>query len=241
AITPDVLTGEIFTPGREGTLQTDVLAGSRRFGFMPYPISSYKELHQSLQAEHPVLTLLNLSLPIYPRWHYAVVYGYEDGNYLLRSGQKKEEKFSEFTMDNLWQRSDYWGVVLLSPSQAPPSFATADKWLNTALGMERANANDALQAYSSGLTRWPEDARFAFALGNSFYGQDQKQLAKNFLERAVEIDPDFADAWNNLAQIRFELKDHAGAAQAIDRAIELGGKRLDFYKQTQQKIQAERT
>ena len=238
AVTPSDLTGEIFTPGREGTLQTDILAGSRRFGWLPYPVNTYKELHLSLQAGHPVLTLLNLSLPAYPQWHYAVVYGYRDGNYLLRSGQVKEETFSDYTMDKLWQRSQYWGVILLSPTQPPPGFATADKWLDTALGLERASTTDALDAYSMGLARWPEDARFAFALGNSHYGQGEKQLSEQFLKQAVEINPEFADAWNNLAQVKFELNDLKGAAQAIDRAIEIGGKRVDLYHQTRRKIES---
>lgn len=237
-VQPNDLTGEVFTPGREGTLRTDLVAGARRFGFVPYPIQSFKDLHASLEMGKPVLVLLNLSLPIYPQWHYAVVYGFKDGNYLLRSGQTREEVISEYTFENLWERSDFWGLSLQAPAQAVPEFATAKKWLDAAIGLERVNGDDALQAYSSGLARWPEDKRFAFALGNSFYNKNQKQLAAKFLRRAVEIDPQFADGWNNLAQVELELGDTQMAIQAIDKAIEIGGPRLTLYKANERKIKA---
>jgi tetratricopeptide (TPR) repeat protein len=238
-IQPDALSSEVFTPGREGTLKTDLIAGARRFGFIPYPVQSFDDLHSVLEEGKPVLVLVNLSLPIYPQWHYAVVYGYKEGHYLLRSGQTREEKISQYTFKNLWERSDYWGLVLQAPAQNVPDFATPKDWLNAAMGLERVNSDDALQAYSSGLAKWPENKQFAFALGNSFYNKNQKQLAAKFLSKAVELDPEFADAWNNLAQVQLELGQSEQALEAIDRAIEIGGPRLALYKQNEQKIKAQ--
>lgn len=237
-VEPNDLTGEVFTPGREGTLQTDLIAGARRFGFVPYPIQSFNDLHASLQMGKPVLVLLNLSLPIYPQWHYAVVYGFDGENYLLRSGQTEEEVLSAYTFTNLWERSDFWGLTLQAPAQAVPEFATAKQWLDAAIGLERVSGDDALQAYSSGLAKWPDDKRFAFALGNSFYNKDKKQLAAKFLNRAVEIDAEFADGWNNLSQVQLELGNKDKALQAIQKAIKLGGPRANLYKLNEKKIQA---
>jgi hypothetical protein len=47
--------------------------------------------------------------------------------------------------------------------------------------------------------------------------------------------PDFADAWNNLAQVRAEQKRWGEATQAIERAV--GSLRLARYRELQQRIE----
>ena len=47
---------------------------------------------------------------------------------------------------------------------------------------------------------------------------------------------DFADAWNNLAQVQLELRRLAPAQQAINTAVELGGARLPRYLKLQPEI-----
>jgi hypothetical protein len=50
------------------------------------------------------------------------------------------------------------------------------------------------------------------------------------------VQPDFADAWNNLAQTRLDLADLAGAQLAIERAVAAGGVHLERYLTLQRKI-----
>jgi tetratricopeptide (TPR) repeat protein len=54
--------------------------------------------------------------------------------------------------------------------------------------------------------------------------------------QAVLKHPDFADGWNNLAQVLLELNRRQEASQAIARAVALGGERLPAYLVLQEKI-----
>ena len=42
------------------------------------------------------------------------------------------------------------------------------------------------------------------------------------LNKAIELDPNHADAWNNLCEALKSLGDHSGAAAAFAKAKELG-------------------
>ena len=55
-------------------------------------------------------------------------------------------------------------------------------------------------------------------------------------QRAVALQNDFADGWNNLAQVALELGQLNVAGDAIDRAVGLGGVRLAQYLHLQAEI-----
>ena len=57
-------------------------------------------------------------------------------------------------------------------------------------------------------------------------------------QAATDAQPDFADAWNNLAQTRLELGDRPAAQAAIARAVALGGARLPQYRELQLQLEA---
>ena len=52
----------------------------------------------------------------------------------------------------------------------------------------------------------------------------------------MQAHPDFADGWNNLAQVQLELGRRKEASEAITKAVALGGVRLPQYLELQQKI-----
>ena len=52
----------------------------------------------------------------------------------------------------------------------------------------------------------------------------------------VRVHPDFADGWNNLAQVLLEQGKRKEAAEAISKAIALGGNRLPAYQALQLRI-----
>ena len=85
---------------------------------------------------------------------------------------------------------------------------------------------------------WPGDRLALFGRGNVLYAQQRVEAAAAAWQAAVDAYPDFADAWNNLAQARFELHQRAAAQAAIDRALALGGPKAALYEQTRIQINA---
>lgn len=73
-------------------------------------------------------------------------------------------------------------------------------------------------------------------VGNTAYALGQLEAAVKAYRKAVLRHPDFADAWNNLAQALLETGRRSQAAQAVARAVALGGEHLQRYRQLQLEI-----
>lgn len=72
--------------------------------------------------------------------------------------------------------------------------------------------------------------------GNTAYALGQREAAVKAYQQAVSSHPDFADAWNNLAQVLLELGRRSEAGKAIAHAVALGGPRLSEYLALQAQI-----
>ncbi len=58
----------------------------------------------------------------------------------------------------------------------------------------------------------------------------QKDAAKADLNRAVELDPDYAYAWENLFYVSFDTGDNATVDRALENLERLGAEKGYFYR-----------
>lgn len=221
AVQPEALTEQVYLPARQGSLQVEMLATARRRGALAVRVPGALEaVLRELAAGHPVVILQNLSLPIAPRWHYAVVVGYElaSRELLLRSGTVKREVLAFATFEHTWARSGHWAFVALPPGQLPAS-ATEDEVTTAAVAFERvAPPREAQRAYDAALARWPGNLTLAMGAGNARAAAGDVDGAAVAFQRAAEKH-DSAPAWINLAELRLRQGRHAEAEQAARRAL----------------------
>lgn len=239
---PEALVEQVYLPGRQGSLQLEMLAASRRQGLLAYPLNpSVEAVMREVAAGHPVLVFQNLAFPVYPVWHYAVVIGFDrDRNVLLlHSGRTERMEMSLFTFERTWARAGYWSMVALAPARLPAT-AEPQAYAASAAALERLNPRAAQTAYASALQLWPDDRAALLGAGNTAYALGQRDTAISAYRTAVQRHPDFADAWNNLAQVLLEDGKTAEAAYAIDKAVALGGARLSRYLALQDKINSKK-
>lgn len=237
-VTPDVLVDQVYLPGRQGSLQPEMLAATRRQGLLAYPLQpSIENVLREVAAGNPVLVFQNLAFSIYPVWHYAVVMGYDRARHvlLLHSGRTARMEISLFAFERTWARGQYWAMLALQPGQLP---ATAEPQAYTAAAatLERTDARGAQQAFAAALQRWPDERTALLGAGNTAYALGQREAAEKAYRQLVHKHPDFADGWNNLAQVLMELGRRVEASQAIARAVALGGARLQEYLTLQAQI-----
>ncbi|MFZ3083928.1 PA2778 family cysteine peptidase [Rhodoferax ferrireducens] len=237
-VTPDALVDQVYLPGRKGSLQPEMLAATRRQGLLAYPLKpKVEDILREVAAGHPVLVFQNLAFSIYPVWHYAVVMGFDRERHvlLLHSGRTARMEISMFAFERTWARGQYWAMLALKPGQLP---ATAEPQAYTAAAatLERTDARGAQQAFAAAVQRWPDDRAALLGAGNTAYALGQRDAAAKAYRQAVLKHPDFADGWNNLAQVLLELNRRQEASQAIARAVALGGERLPAYLALQAKI-----
>ena len=236
---PDELGETLFTPGREGTLQSDVITSARRQGRLALPVTGIEPAFRTLAAGRPVMILQNLALEMAPQWHYALLIGYDlpAKTAILRSGETQRLEMPLETLEHTWRRGDFWGVVLVEPEGPVPPTVSSSQWIAEAAGLERAGqASAAETAYRTALREWPDAALAWIAMANQHYGAGRLGESEAALRRAVALEPENGAAWNNLAQVLFERGDRTGAAEAVDEALSLDGSHLEAARRTRDRI-----
>lgn len=238
AVQPADLAPKVYTPGLKGSLQSAMVGATRRHGRVAYPVAGSEALLTEIAAGHPVIVLVNLGFSWQPKWHYAVVVGYDqdEGKIILHSGLTAEEHLAYRVFLNIWRRSDYWGLLVLPPERLPAR-AEELEWLSAAAGLEQVGQwRAAASGYAAALQRWTESFPAWMGLGNSRYNlQDLAGSAAAF-HQAIQLRPDNGMAYNNLAHVLAEQGKRPEALAAAQRAVALGGPLIDTFRQTLRQI-----
>jgi hypothetical protein len=203
-VAPDSLTGEVFLPGRRGSLQSELIAALRRRERLAYELApDFAALVAELESGRPVLVLQNFGVPLWPRWHYAVVIGFdrEADRLLLRSGTTERLRMRRTWFESSWRRADRWAVVAVPPGEVPAT-ATAERYLRAAADLETVDQRDAAaRAYAAAASRWPENPLARVALANAQLAGGRAELAERTLRDAVTAGAADAVVHNNLADL----------------------------------------
>lgn len=222
AVTPDALADQVFLPGREGSLQVEMLAATRRAAALPVRLPG--ELGALLAEVHaglPVVVLLNLGLSFVPAWHYAVLVGYDlpRREVLLRSGTTRREAMALATFEHTWARAGHWAFAAVLPGRLPVTARETDA-ADAAVGFERAQSAPALRerAYASVLARWPDNLVALTGHGTARAAQGDWTGAAAAFERAARRH-DSAAAWHNLALAQWQLGRREDARESARRAL----------------------
>ena len=217
----EVLSGEIYIPGRKGSLQIEMTVTARRHGMLPYKLApQLLDLLTEIAAGNPVLVFQNLGFHWYPQWHYAVVMGYDIGEdeIILRSGTVRRRVTSFEVFERTWQRAGFWALVIVPVGEIPET-ANHQDYLKTAFAFEETGHPElAVTAYQSATRQWPRVAVTWLALGNMAFHTQHWQKAIDAFSTAASIEPKSPVSWNNLA---YALHD-AGCVTQAQQALQCG-------------------
>ncbi len=239
-VAPEALTEQVYVRDRQGSFQVEMLAAARRHQRIPYVIApSLEQIVEALYAQQPVLVLQNLGLSWYPRWHYAVVVGYNPGEhaFVLRSGKIERRITGADVFENTWRRSDYWGVVLLKPGDLPALVDEQQYFLALNDFAPVAKANELEKALQAGAQRWPASTSLGMALANFYYEAGDLHNAQAAYTQLLTQYPAYAPAHNNLALVLLDLGQRPQALMHARLAVEQGGRYVDNYRETLSRIQ----
>ena len=222
AVTPGALVDEVFLPGRQGSLQAELIAAARHRGRVPYRLPPSQEaLAAELGAGRPVLVLQNLGVSAFPRWHYAVVVGMDPARdaYLLRSGTERRRVTGRGVFLRTWSRSDNWGLVMLAPGELPAA-DDPEGYLRTLAAVEATGGLALARAgYRAALGRWPGNRLARLGLGNIALARGEPEGAASHYRALLDDDPDDLVALNNLAEALGRAGGSAEALGYVERAL----------------------
>ena len=239
-VTQEEIAAQVYTPGREGTLRSDLLSAVRRHGRLGVPVPSLADLLAEIAAGNPVLVFQNLALDWHPQWHFAVAIGYdlEARHIVLHSGRDERRITPLDTFEHTWRRGDYWALVVLPPERLP-AVAAERSVMQAAAGIERAGRlPEAAVAYQAMLGRWPGSFAPLMGLGNVRFAERDLAAAERAYRQAIAADGDSPAPWNNLAYVLIDQGRDREALDAAAKAVALSGEAEDaaVYRDTLQDI-----
>ncbi len=223
-VTPADLAPSVYIPGRNGSLQLELLAATRSYGRLPYLVQpDVVSLLGEIQAGRPVIVFQNLGFSISPIWHYAVVVGYlpDENQFVLRSGDNRRHLIATSKFLRSWRRADKWGVVVLAPGELPAS-PDPEAFVRAVADLEAVGQIEAAAAgYQTAVNHWPQNSLAWLGLGNSSYELGQLALAEQAYSKLLNIDADNVIALNNLSLVLADRGRIDDAIQTIDVALSL--------------------
>lgn len=226
AVTPEELVTRVYLPGREGSLQPEMLAAPRRYGRVSYQIAPrFDDLLREVAAGNPVLVLQDTGVGPVTNWHYAVVVGfdYPAGELYLRSGETRRLAIPFTVFEYTWRKSNYWAMVTLPPGRIPAT-AVEPAYLAAVAAMERvAEPGASLAAYSAALRRWPDSLAASIGLANRHYALGELKEAEAILRRAHAGHPQSVAVTNNLAHVVSDLGRNEEALALVTSAAAAEG------------------
>ncbi len=241
--TPDALAPLVYLPARQGSLPLDMLGGARRVGAVAVRLDpSVEALYEQVTAGRPVVVLQNLALSWTPRWHYAVVVGFDRRaeTVVLRSGPERRQVLPLATFAKTWDRSGRWGMVVARPGEVPEG-VSADRYTESLLASERlGRLADARAGYEAGVARWPDHLTLAMGLGNTAYALGDLAASERAFRAAAAAHPESDAPLNNLAHVLAARDALDEALQTADRAIALAGPNEAVARRTRDEILARR-
>ncbi|MBZ5488296.1 PA2778 family cysteine peptidase [Halomonas aquamarina] len=222
----DELIPQVFLPGREGSVQPEMLATVRRHHKLAYPIRGTMDaLLKHLAAGDPVVVMQNLSLPVYPMWHYAVAIGFDLPNetLVLRSGERRRHTLAFSRFDATWARSDRWGFIVADPGTLPEGISVRNALEAISAYEEVHGPQAALSSWQALVQRYPDSAMGQFALGNALYADQQPSEAIAAFRAATQQDSQMGAAWLNLGMVLLQEDRLDEARNALIEAAAIEG------------------
>lgn len=240
--TPERLAEQLFIPSLEGSLQVEMLAASRRQGYIPVQLeSTVQVLIDTIAFGKPVLVLQNLATPGRPHWHYAVLIGYDvrSNKLFLRSGTefRKEMRLRSFL--RTWEWAGNWAMVLLQPGEMVDT-VNQQNYFKALVEIEQTDNQElAHAAYEDALSFWPESEFLLTGLGMVAYRNGDMSQSESAFRTLLKNQPDSVIGRNNLASVLLAQGCTAQALEQIEyaeRLLDNDQRFADMVQTTRQEI-----
>lgn len=121
------------------------------------------------------------------------------------------------------ERGDLEGCLRYNEEAANCRAKFPVPWSNIAfVHLQRGEPDKAITALNKALKWDPKFVQAKNALATAYYMKGDFAVSEKICTELLQAEPGFAPAWNNLALARFDLGNYTGAAEAVQKAQELG-------------------
>ncbi len=226
------MAARFICPDIGGTLTSELGDYARRFHLWVRQYhGSLDDLREKLAAGVPLLVLGRFG----EKPHYFVVLGWDSFRQIVTVHSDARARF-EMRLEDFqrhWDRAGNWTLLVCPPEKATWRLS-AEEHNDLGVFYERAGElESATQQYMAATQTMPGNSYFRMNLGNALLKQHRLADAAKAFARAVEIDPQNADAMNNLAYTYCEMGENLDeAVKLCNRAVELFPARKAYFLDT---------
>ncbi len=185
---PEDIAPKLFIPDKEGSLQLEMVSATRQYGFLPYTERGTLSSLMALVSDNiPVIVFQNLSISIWPQWHYALVIGFdsEKGTVTLHTGLTPSHEMSFELFERTWGRGNYWYMAPVPPSAVSDEMQPFT-YVSAAYDLLKVGKTPvALQFLQSATQQWPSYWLSYFLLANHYLSLEDPQ-AVYWFEKGYE-------------------------------------------------------
>lgn len=208
----------LFIPERRGSLQIEMVSSARQYGLLSYAGKTTLEQLLSLVSDDiPVIVLQNLGTSWYPRWHYALVIGYNlsEETVLLHTGLSRRRNVPMALFENTWRRGEYW-MLAAFPPQKSSKYLDPFLYTRAAQDLMEVNETDAsLTALESATAQW-SDYWLPYLLLGNYYMDTAPTRALSWYERGATAGEQVSSYLNNYA---YGLLRSGRSSEAVDTIL----------------------
>lgn len=231
-VTADKIAAAIYLPDVHGTLTTDLANYARQFNLW---VRQYRgtqvDLRQKITAGIPILVLGKFG----DRLHYFVVLGFDDfaKTVTVHTDQRPNHEMTQEQFWRVWDRANRWTLLVCPPGKATWDM-TADEHNDLGVFLERTGKfTPAAGHYRRAADLAPGNSYYRLNLGNALMKEKLPAEAADAFRAALKVDPENADAMNNLADAYLTLNANLDeAATLCERAAKLMPGRRAYYLDT---------
>jgi tetratricopeptide (TPR) repeat protein len=234
-ITQEKIAEHIYKESIKGSLTVDLESYAYKRGFFAQAGSfTLDELGPKLRDGIPIIVIVQV-MPFIKKNHYLVLFGYNDTRevVIVYSGKEEPELMSYKDFVRKWESAGKWALVVCPPQKV--NWDLNAYYLNK-LGLlyEESGLNDlAVLNYEKAIKEDDTTALYFFNLGNVYLKTKDYSKAVAYYNKAIEIDKQYADAYNNIAySLYLDGRNLDMAEDYIKKALTLKSDKKAYYYDT---------
>lgn len=202
-----------------GVMSIDLVLAARERGFDANLVTGDRDLIEAeIRDGRPVILMLQVIQ--YPGssldfFHYVVIDGYDRMRNLFRVqfGDGKARWATMARLEPAWKKTKHATIIVRPGDPAAPALRAAVRL------EEEGKLALAAHAYREIITQHPKSTLAWTNLGNAENQLGRRPAAEEAFRKALELDPDSADALNNLAWLLYEDKRYEEAEPLARKAV----------------------
>ena len=237
--TQEQIAKDMFQPDVCGVLNVDLEHYAKQHGLWAKGyIADFEALKKRLLNGMPVIVIEKLHPYILNRLHYTVIVGFSDEHGIIveHTGKIGYVKRSYNGFLRNWQTAGNWMLEIM-PAEEVSDDLTAPENIDLGLIFERKGKFDlALERYTQAQMQDEDNAIILFNIANICAKINQLDKAEGLYLKAIELEPEFADLYNNLADIYRKKHAFETAHEYVDKALSFKNKRRFYYLDTKAQI-----